>query len=75
MNLPETIYQRSLLLPENAAAEVLAFIELLERREQQTAGADAQRRQTALAHIAAAHIPWQGKPIPDRAALYDDARA
>ena len=33
MNLAESIYQHSLNLPENAAREVLDFIEFLEQRE------------------------------------------
>lgn len=32
------------------------------------------RRQAALAHIAAVRANWQGKPIADRDALYDNAR-
>ncbi len=32
MNLAETIYQHSLNLPDNAAREVLDFIEFLEQR-------------------------------------------
>lgn len=32
------------------------------------------KRQAALAHITATQADWQGKPIPDRDALYDDAR-
>lgn len=32
------------------------------------------KRQTALAHIAAMKVNWQGKPIENRDALYDNAR-
>lgn len=32
------------------------------------------KRQAALAHIAAVQANWQGKPIADREALYDTAR-
>jgi hypothetical protein len=34
---------------------------------------DAKRR-AALAHIAAVKVNWQGKPIENRDALYDNAR-
>lgn len=30
--------------------------------------------QAALAHIASARVDWQGKPIADRDAFYDDIR-
>jgi hypothetical protein len=32
------------------------------------------KRQAALAHIAAMKVNWQGKPIENRDALYDNAR-
>lgn len=32
------------------------------------------KRQAALAHIAALKIDWQGKPMADRDTLYDEAR-
>ena len=75
--LAETIYQRSLALPESAAREVLDFIEFLEQRYGQPATLatdDQQKRQAALAHIATRRVPWKGKPIPNRDAFYDDAR-
>ena len=77
MNLAETIYQHSLTLPEPAAREALDFIEFLEERYGQAAAQvadDEKKRQAALAHIAAVRVHWQGKPIPDRDALYDEAR-
>ena len=77
MTLAEAIYQRSYALPEPAAREALDFIEFLEQRYGQPATQiteDEKKRQAALAHIAAVRIHWQDKPIPDRDALYDDAR-
>lgn len=32
-----------------------------------------EKRQAALAHIAAVQVRWRGKPIEDRDALYDEA--
>jgi len=78
MTLAEAIYQHSLALPEPAAREVLDFIEFLEQRYGQPATQiteDEKKRQAALAHIAAVRIHWHDKPIPDRDALYDDARS
>lgn len=81
MNLSETIDQRSLRLPEQAAREALDFIEFLEQRygmaEPSTVSAPAREmaRQQALNHLAKLRIDWDGKPIPDRDVLYDDARA
>jgi Protein of unknown function (DUF2281) len=75
--LAEAIYQHSLELPEPAAREALDFIEFLEQRYGQPVSPVAdndQKRQAALAHIAAVRVHWQGKPIPDRDALYDEAR-
>lgn len=77
MTLAQAIYQHSLTLPESAAREVLDFIEFLEQRYGQPATQvtdDEQKRQAALAHIAAVRVHWQGKPIPNRDAFYDDAR-
>ena len=77
MTLAETIYQHSLSLPESAAREVLDFIEFLEQRYGQPAtplSDDEKKRQAALTHIAAVQVHWQGKPISNRDALYDDAR-
>ncbi len=77
MTLAETIYQHSLSLPESAAREALDFIEFLERRYGQSVSPvtdDDKKRQAALAHIVAVRVHWQDKPIPDRDALYDDAR-
>ena len=77
MTLAEAIYQHSLALPEPAAREVLDFIEFLEQRYRQSVSPvtdDDKKRQAALSHIAAVRVHWQDKPIPDRDALYDDAR-
>lgn len=81
MTLAERIYQTSLNLPEYAAREALDFIEFLAERHGQgefgvvTEGpCDETAREEALAHLATVRIDWSGKPIPDRNALYDDAR-
>jgi len=77
MTLADAIYQHSLALPKSAAREALDFIEFLEQRYGQPAmqvAEDEKKRQAALAHIAAVGIHWQDKPIPDRDALYEDAR-
>ena len=75
MSLPEAIYQHALRLPEPAAREALDFIEFLEQRYGAAPDTDLEaRRQTALAHLDTLSIDWQGRPIPDRAALYDDIR-
>jgi len=79
MTLAEAIYQHSLNLPEQAAREALDFIEFLEQRYKDHSpvvitSLDEERRKAALAHIASVRIHWEGKPIQDRDALYDDAR-
>ena len=81
MTLAEAIYQHSLRLPEPVAREALDFIEFLEQRygigEPSTDSASAREtaRRQALLHLANVRIVWDGKPIPDRDALYDDVRA
>lgn len=80
MTLAESIYQHSLRLPEHAAREALDFIEFLEQRYPVTGpcGGTHPRpegaRREALERLARVRIPWDGKPIPDRDALYDDLR-
>lgn len=79
MTLAEAIYQHSLNLPEPAAREALDFVEFLERRYAKppvvsAAVDDEKKREAALDHLAALRIEWEGKPIPDRNALYDEAR-
>jgi hypothetical protein len=80
MTLAQAIYERSLRLPEHAAREALDFIEFLEHRyAAQADGAgepalDEAARREALDRLAGLRIPWSGKPIADRAAMYDDAR-
>ena len=75
MNLAETIYQHSLNLPEHAAREALDFIEFLEKRyvTQPKTSSDIER-QEALAYLETVRIDWNGKPIPNRHELYDEAR-
>lgn len=80
MTLAEAIYRHSLNLPEQAAQEALDFIEFLEQRYQSqpstvNALPDEKKRKAALAHIASVRIHWEGKPIQNRDALYDDARS
>lgn len=79
ITLAEAIYQHSLNLPESAAREALDFVEFLERRYAMPPGvtktvAGEEKRKAALDHLAALRIEWEGKPIPDRNALYEDAR-
>jgi hypothetical protein len=75
MTLAETIYQHSLNLPEQAAREALDFIEFLEQRYAAQAKTDNEvERQEALAYLQTVRIDWNGKPIPNRDELYDDAR-
>lgn len=78
MTLAETIYEHSKKLPEDAAREVLDFIEFLEQRyavlTEETALIEEGQRKAALAQIAGIRIDWGGKPIPDREALHDHAR-
>jgi hypothetical protein len=80
MTLAETIYQHSLRLPEPAAREALDFIEFLEQRYAIADPSDSlptreTTRKLALVQLARLRIKWNGKPIPDRDALYDDVRA
>lgn len=78
MTLAEAIYEHSKKLPEDAAREVLDFIEFLEQRyatrTEETALIDENRRRAALAQLAGIRIDWGGKPIADREALHDHAR-
>jgi len=79
MTLAEAIYQHSLNLPEPAAREALDFVEFLERRyvtrvRANPAIGEEGKRKAALDRLAALRIEWEGKPIPDRDAFYDDAR-
>jgi hypothetical protein len=81
MTLAERIYETSRDLPEYAAREALDFIEFLAARYGHRDSSvvtespcDEAARQEALAHLANVRIDWGGKPIPDRNALYDDAR-
>ena len=77
MTLAEVIYQHSLSLPESAAREALDFIEFLEQRHgqpQTQLAEDVEKRRGALEHITSLRVKWQGKPIENRDALYDEAR-
>ena len=51
----------------------LRGIEMTKNQTQQAAD-DEKKWQAALVHIAAVRVHWQGKPIPDRDVLYDEAR-
>ncbi|MGH8589563.1 MAG: hypothetical protein ACREXX_09595 [Gammaproteobacteria bacterium] len=80
MALAETIYQHCLRLLEQAAREVLNFVETLEKHYARTAPpavSESEReaaRQDALAHLGGLRVHWGGKPIADRDVLYDEAR-
>ncbi len=76
MNLAETIYQRSLQLPEAAAREALEFIQALEKRYgvkmSEPVPTDLSAAQLAAYNrLSNVHVNWQGKPIADR----DEANA
>lgn len=43
-------------------------------RDEDFSRPDDKNRQAALAHIAAVRVDWQGKPIPDSDALYEDQK-
>ena len=76
MTLAETIYQHSLSLPEQAAREVLDFIQFMEQRYSVTA-TDAlppiltPEQRAAYTRLSRLQIDWEGKPITDR----DEANA
>jgi hypothetical protein len=79
MTLAEAIYQHSLNLPEPAAREALDFIQFLEQRYRSTSSSpddqsNEARRAAALAYLADVRLHFEGKPIPNRDALYDSAR-
>ncbi len=83
----ETIYLRSRQLPEEAAREVLDFIDFLLHRdsaaatpdrggEEDAIELDPQRRHELVGRLRQVNVSWDGgKPIPNRDALYDDARS
>jgi len=76
MNLATMIYQHSLHLPEQAAQEVLEFIQNVEKRygvaanETYLTGLTPEQT-AAYSRLSNISIPWQGKPIADR----DEANA
>jgi hypothetical protein len=80
MTIAEAIYEHSLRLPEEAAREALEFIVFLEGRYAATGDGvdtpvfDQMACQEALKRLDQIRIPWGGKPMAARAALYDDAR-
>jgi hypothetical protein len=76
MTLAETIYQHSLSLPEQAAREVLDFVQFMEQRYRVTATDTLPQNLTheqraAYARLSRLQIDWEGKPITDR----DEANA
>lgn len=76
MTLAETIYQHSLSLPEQAAREVLDFVQFIEQRYRVTATDTLPQTLTpeqraAYARLSRLQIDWGGKPITDR----DEANA
>lgn len=79
MTLAEVIFEKSKDLPVVKAQAVIDFIDFIKTRNHQTdeAGTGEEReavRRAALAQIANARIHWEGKPIPNRDELHDDAR-
>lgn len=79
VTLAELIYEHSQRLPEQAAREALDFIEFLEQRYGVVAKVDApesaQTQREALDRLDLVRVPFAGKPIPSRDALYDDSRS
>lgn len=79
MTLAEVIFEKSKDLPVVKAQEVIDFIDFIKTRNRQPDEVrtleerDAVRR-AALAQIASARVHWEGKPIPNRDELHDDAR-
>jgi hypothetical protein len=71
MSIAEIIYQKSLHLPEQAAYEVLDFIQFLEQRYQKTVNDSSPailtpEQKAAYTRLSALQINWKGKPITDR---------
>lgn len=81
MSLAEVIYQKSLGLPDDKAQEVIDFIESLMARssgsqqEQNIVAGLEERRRMVKERLSKVCIHWEGKPIPNRAELYDNARS
>lgn len=79
MNYAWAIYEHSRRLPEAAAKEVLDFVQFLELRHGTKAPQDESleqaRRDAAVERLANLPGKWEGKPIADRDAFYDEARS
>jgi len=81
MTLAEVIYQKSLDLPDEKAREVIEFIESLMNettgpKPQSESSAELEERRLLLKErLSTVRIHWEGKPIPNRAEFYDDARS
>ena len=81
MNLAEIIYRKSLDLPDDKAQEVIEFIESLMNEasdpqpQKQSNFELEERRRLLKERLSTVRIHWDGKPIPNRAEFYDDARS
>lgn len=76
MLLAELIYQKSLDLPEQAAREVLDFIQFLQERYGKIASDSlpsvlTPEQRAAYVRLSSLQIDWEEKPIIDR----DEANA
>jgi hypothetical protein len=73
MNLAETIYQKSNVLSEQQAVEVIHFIDFLKTRSH-LADKPQKEREQAIAHLKKTSLNWGEKPILNRDELHDNAR-
>jgi len=72
----------TLEINEQAYSQIINFLHLLSEAQCRIVEEDGHKwmpdentRRKALEHLAALRIRWDGKPIPDRNALYDEARS
>lgn len=79
MDYAWAIYEHSRRLPEAAAREALDFVQFLEQRHgsrvEEDDASEQARRDAAVERLANLPGRWEGKPIPDRDAFYDEVRA
>lgn len=73
MTLSETIYEKSLHLPEDKAKEVIDFIDFILKKTAQASVLEDGRLQAltpeqreAYEYLDKIRIDWKGKPIADR---------
>lgn len=72
MTLADLIYERSRNLPEDQAREVIEFIDRLKAL---ASAFEVERgKKEARSRLERIRIPWEGKPIPNREELHENAR-